>query len=103
MPLFIKPGKQDFIFRSPKDKAIAAAIEEGEFVDMMDYQIEDDVAFQFFYARRIVPVREEIIPFFAKKLNINDLNHIFHKPSSMFKDWQEDTPQILSNAYEHDK
>lgn len=56
-PMFLRPGKNDFIIRSPHDPEVQAKIEDGEFLDFNDYSIEEDAAFRFYYKRRIIDVR----------------------------------------------
>ena len=54
LPVFIKPGKQDFIVRTAKDVEIAQRIERGEKVEMLEYQTEKDAAYKFYYIRKLV-------------------------------------------------
>jgi hypothetical protein len=57
---------------------------------------------EYFTHRIIVRQREEDIPLFTKKLRIKSTQRKFNKNSSAFKDWQEDTNEILAQVIDHD-
>ena len=40
LPIFLKPGKNDFMIRTPKDDVIDFQMKKGIFIDLMDYQTE---------------------------------------------------------------
>ena len=59
LPIFLKPGKNDFIIRAPEDQEVLDFMSSGDEVEPLDYQTQEDIAFKFHYKRNIVPVREE--------------------------------------------
>lgn len=66
LPIFIKPGKNDFLIRTPKDTAVASRMERGDHVALLDYQTREDAAFKFEYHRKVIAIREESVPNFTK-------------------------------------
>ena len=58
---------------------------------------------EYFSHRIIVRQREEDIPNFIKSTKIlTKKTRNFNKNMSVFKDWQEDTPEILNKIIEND-
>lgn len=47
-------------------------------------------------------MREVSLPLIRKELVKKKIERHFHKASSVFAKWQEDTPKILSDCVEHD-
>ena len=101
-PIFLKPGKCDFLIRTPKDKQKALDIEKGRRVKLSEYNTPIDGAYDFHYKRHIVKLRQEKIPIFTKELKIAEHSAKFVKSLSVFKDWQEDNEEIITNSMKHD-
>ena len=57
---------------------------------------------EFFIHRVVIRQREEEIPVYTKKTKMKTTTRKFNKNVSSFKDWQEDTPDILSQVIDHD-
>jgi len=56
LPIFLHPGSNEWIIRANKDKSIAEHIKKhgrGS-VKLLDYQINDDAEFKFYYNRSVV-------------------------------------------------
>ena len=63
LPIFLKPGKCDFVIRTPKDPKIDRLMKLGARPKQLDeFQRPEDAAFKFHYKRHIVDIREEKIP-----------------------------------------
>lgn len=47
-------------------------------------------------------IRQEEIPLFSKSLKLSNKQDLFQKPISVFRDWIEDTDDIVKNCLSHD-
>lgn len=65
LPIFMQPGKVDFLIRSRYDPQILKKIERKgrDQIRLLPYQRPEDCEFKFYYERHMIEIREDPIPF----------------------------------------
>ena len=57
----------------------------------------------YYLHRMLAPIRIDPIPVSIKETKRIERVRVFEKVKSVFKDWVEDTPEMIRDCIEHDK